>query len=78
MTCIKIHDIIVSRHREVSKINKKSRAEYFKERRKSTKTFYAEIDTEKMDKLENILVNKQQTKKQWLIQKIDEEIGQKK
>ena len=78
MTCIKIHDIIVSRYREVSKINKKSRAEYFKERRKSTKAFYAEIDTEKMDKLENILVNKRQTKKQWLIQKIDEEIGQKK
>ena len=62
----------------MSGINKKSRAEYFKERRKSTKTFYAEIETEKMDKLEDILADKQQTKKQWLVQKIDEEIGQKK
>ncbi len=78
MTCIKIHDIIVSRYEEVDIIIKKSRADYFKERRKSTKAFYAEIETEKMDKLENILSDKKQTKKQWLVQKIDEEIGQKK
>ncbi|HBS10332.1 MAG TPA: hypothetical protein DEA28_01165 [Firmicutes bacterium] len=56
----------------------KSRAEYFKSRRKSTKTFYAEIDTDKMDNLENILKSKNQTKKEWLIAKIDEEINSKK
>lgn len=50
-----------------------SRADYFRERRKSKKAFYAEIDKDKMEKLENILVSKQTTKKEWLEKKIDEE-----
>lgn len=64
--------------RRWSLIAAKSRAEYFKSRRKSTKTFYAEIDTDKMENLESILKSKNQTKKEWLIEKIDEEIYPKK
>ncbi len=53
----------------------KSRAEYFKERRKATKAFYVEIESEKMEKLESKLSEDKKTKKEWLNQKIDEEIG---
>lgn len=54
----------------------KSRAEYFKERRKSTKAFYVEIESEKMEKLESKLSEDKKTKKEWLTQKINEEIGE--
>lgn len=53
----------------------KSRAEYFKERRKVTKAFYVEVESEKMEKLESKLSDEKKTKKEWLNQKIDEEIG---
>lgn len=53
----------------------KSRAEYFKERRKATKAFYVEIDSEKMEKLETKLSDEKKTKKEWLNAKIDEELG---
>lgn len=53
----------------------KSRAEYFKQRRKSKKTFYVEIETEKMEHLEKQLLKKNKTKKQWLNEKIDEELN---
>lgn len=53
----------------------KSRAEYFKERRKATKAFYVEVESEKMEKLESKLLDYGKTKKEWLNQKIDEEIG---
>ncbi|MFV0249664.1 MAG: hypothetical protein ACK5HP_01300 [Bacilli bacterium] len=53
--------------------NKKSRSNYFKERRKNTKTFYAEIDTDKMDKLEKKLKEQKETKISWLIKKIDQD-----
>lgn len=52
----------------------KSRAEYFKERRKSTKAFYVEIEKEKMEKFEDNLNSKSKSKKEWLNEKIDEEI----
>lgn len=52
----------------------KSRAEYFKERRKFTKAFYAEIDISKMEKLEDLLKEQNKTKSSWLNEKIDEEI----
>lgn len=54
----------------------KSRAEYFKERRKSTKAFYVEVESEKMEKLEAKLSDEKKTKKEWLNQKIDEEVGE--
>ena len=53
-----------------------SRAEYFKERRKATKAFYVEIESEKMEKFESKLLENKKTKKEWLSQKIDEELGQ--
>lgn len=53
----------------------KSRADYFKERRKSTKSFYVEIDSSMMEALEAKLGGKK-TKKEWLIEKIKEEIGE--
>lgn len=53
--------------------NKKSRSNYFKERRKNTKTFYTEIDTDKMDKLEKKLKEQKETKISWLIKKIDQD-----
>lgn len=53
----------------------KSRADYFKERRKSTKSFYVEIDATLMDLLEKKLGGKK-TKKEWLLEKILEEIGE--
>ena len=58
----------------MGKIENKSRASYFKERRKNTKTFYVEIESGKMDKFEQKLESKSQTKKEWLNEKIDEEL----
>lgn len=55
-------------------MTEKSRASYFKERRKNTKAFYVEIENEKMEKFEENLSSKNKTKKEWLIEKIDEEI----
>lgn len=53
-------------------IAEKSRADYFRERRKNTKPFYVEIESEKMEKFEKKLQMK--TKKEWLNEKIDEEL----
>ena len=75
MTCIKIHDILVSRYREVNIISNKSRADYFKERRKNTKAFYVEIEREKMELFEQKLQNENTTKKEWLEEKIDDELN---
>jgi len=55
-------------------MKEKSRANYFKERRKSTKAFYVEIEKEKMEKFEDNLNSKSKSKKEWLIEKINEEI----
>lgn len=53
----------------------KSRAEYMKQRRKATKAFYVEIESAKMEAFEAKLADKKKTKKEWLIEKVDEEIG---
>lgn len=55
-------------------MTEKSRAEYFKERRKSTKAFYVEIEKEKMEKFEDNLSSKSKSKKEWLNERIDEEL----
>lgn len=52
----------------------KSRAEYFRERRKNKKSFGALIDKDKAEKFEKILDIRKQSKKDWLEAKIDEEI----
>ncbi len=45
-----------------------------RERRKKTRNFSVEVDKEKFNKLENKLSEIKITKKQWLNQKIDEEL----
>ena len=52
----------------------KSRAEYMKQRRENKKSFSVLIDKEKFDKLEDKLQNDNKTKKQWLEEKIDEDL----
>lgn len=64
--------IIVSSNKEVIIIAEKSRADYFKQRRKNTKPFYVEIESKKMEQFEKKIQNK--TKKEWLNEKIDEEL----
>ncbi len=43
-------------------------------RRKTTRNFSVEVDEEKFDKLQNKLSERRITKKEWLNQKIDEEL----
>lgn len=56
------------------KIAPKSRADYMKQRREKTRNFSAELDREKFEKLEK-LSEKGITKKEWLDNKVDEEIS---
>ncbi len=65
----------VTRNKEVVKIAPKSRADYMKQRREKTRNFSAELDREKFDKLEKKLSEKGITKKEWLDNKVDEEIS---
>lgn len=51
-----------------------SRADYFKERRKTRKDFGVLIDREKLEKFEDKLKNQNVTKTAWLNEKIDEEL----
>ena len=52
-----------------------SRAEYFKERRSKYKSFTVEVARQKMERFEEKLRETNQTKAEWLNQKIDEELG---
>ena len=52
-----------------------SRAEYMKDRRANFKTFHVEVEKERMKRLEDRLDRQGKTKKQWLDEKIDEELG---
>lgn len=53
-----------------------SRAEYMKNRRESFKAFHVEVEREKMQKFEACLEEQGKTKKQWLDEKISEELGE--
>lgn len=53
----------------------KSRADYFKERRKTIGQFSVSVKREKLNALDKKLKEKGQTKTEWLNEKIDEEIG---
>ena len=55
-----------------------SRAEYFKDRRAKFKSFTVEVEREKMEAFERKLQERQESKKEWLDKKIDEELGQSK
>lgn len=65
----------VTRNKEVVKIAPKSRADYMKQRREKTRNFSVELDREKFEKLEKKLFEKGMTKKEWLDNKVDEEIS---
>jgi len=59
-------------------IPSRSRAEYMKQRRKATRVFYADIDVGIAEQFDKFLREQQKTKKQWLLEKINEELGLKK
>ncbi len=52
-----------------------SRAEYFRERRKTKKHFSVLCDREKVEALEEKLAQQGKSKVQWFEEKADEEIG---
>lgn len=52
----------------------KSRAEYFRERRKSMKQFNVMLKREKVEALEEKLSSQGVTKAAWLEKKVDEEL----
>ena len=54
---------------------KKSRAEYFRERRKVMKQFNVMLKREKVEALEEKLRSQGKTKTEWLEEKVDEELG---
>ena len=74
LTCCVQHDNIVTCNKEVRKVEEKSRAEYFKERREKFKAFHVEVEKEKMMRFEEKLKEKNVTKKEWLDEKISEEL----
>lgn len=74
MTCCVQHDILVACNREVSIIAENSRADYFKERRGKFKAFHVEVEKEKMEAFEQKLKVKRQSKKEWLDERISEEL----
>ena len=79
MTCIAIHVIFnVSRYMEVMEIAENSRADYFRKRRENQKTFSVVLDRKKLEQFETKLKEEQKNKTDWLNEKIDEELGQKK
>lgn len=51
-----------------------SRADYFKKRRETRKSFGALIDKNKLETFEKILEEREMSKKDWLEIKIEEEI----
>lgn len=55
----------------------KSRAEYFRERRKTMKQFNVMLPKEKVEALEKRIKSQGKTKVQWFEEKVDEELGKK-
>lgn len=52
-----------------------SRAEYFRQRRKTMKQFVVMIEKEKFEKLDQKLKADGTTKSEWFRRKVDEELG---
>ncbi len=59
---------------EVRIIAEKSRADYMKARRMTTKTFSVAVNKDKMLRFEKKLTEQNRTKSDWLNEKIDEEL----
>lgn len=55
-------------------IAEESRAGYFKERREKFKAFHVEVERNKMELFESKLLEEKKTKKEWLDEKIDDEL----
>lgn len=55
-------------------VAEKSRAEYFRQRRESKKSFNVLLEREKAEKFEMKLEEMKKTKAEWLNEKIDEEL----
>lgn len=55
----------------------KSRAEYFRERRKTMKQFNVMLKKEKIEALEAEIERQGKTKTEWFEEKVDEELGKK-
>lgn len=53
----------------------KSRAEYFRERRKTMKQFNVMLDREKVERLEEKIKSQGKTKVQWFEEIVDKELG---
>ena len=62
--------------REVIIIADNSRADYFRQRRESRKSFNVLLEREKAEKFEQKLKELRKTKAKWLNEKIDEELSQ--
>ena len=62
----------------VIKIVEKSRAEYFRNRRKTMKQFNVMLSKEKIEALEKKIKEQGKTKVEWFTEKVDEELSQKK
>lgn len=74
LTCIVIQSIMVLRHQGGNRLARKSRADYFKQRRDGKKNFGALIDRKKAEAMEAKLNAQNVTKTQWLNEKIDDEL----
>ena len=55
----------------------KSRAEYFRERRKQKKQLVFMVDRDKADALDKKLKDRGELRTEWFRRKLDEEIGEK-
>ena len=56
-------------------VTSKSRADYFRERRKNLKQFVVMVDKKKFYEFDEKLKSKNMTKTKWLNEKIDEELA---
>ena len=56
-------------------MSEKSRADYFRERRKSLKQLVFMVDRDKAEKLDKRLEERGETRIAWFRRKVDEEIG---
>lgn len=58
-------------------MEQRSRAEYYRERRKKLKQLVFMVDKEKAEKLDKILSDREESRIDWFRRKLDEEIGDK-
>lgn len=56
-------------------MEQKSRAEYYRERRKKLKQLVFMVDKEKAEKLDRILADREESRIDWFRRKLDEELG---